>query len=606
MEEEGRPRTRIALLDDAAERYRQILNAAKDGIIAMDPEGCIDGVNPEIEQMFGYSEDNLIGQGIGVLYARRPAPNEVDAFLQLVRSQPESTNREFVGRRNDGTTLLCDVAVTPMQLSTGVHYVAIVRDITERRRIEEVKDQFVATVSHELRTPLTSIAGSLGLLVGGAGGELPATAIRLIKIAHSNSERLVRLINDILDVEKIESGKMVFERHPILLQTLVTQGIDATSGYASQYDVKLEHLPGAGDALVMADMDRLMQVMSNLISNAIKFSPKGETVSIGVEKIESRYRVTVSNKGQGIPEEFRGRIFSRFAQADASSTRQQGGTGLGLNIVREIITRLDGIVGFDSVPGEGASFYFELPAAPGAEVSKKTQVLICTPNAEAPNAKLPAELEGRVRFAGTPDELRNLVDSDKFSAIVLDLQLTDKDRLDIIRQIRQDPASVGTPIILMSDSTQGKENALPVQSILEWLHEPVEGADRSTGRSDRDSGVPRILHVEDDRDILSIIADAFGKDVEIVAAVNLTEARAALSEQTFDVVILDLMLETESGLDLLPELRRAQTPPVPVVIFSGNDVGPEAASAVDAVLTKSRVSLAQVVRTVHSLIKDSG
>lgn len=606
MAEEDRPRTKIAMLDDAAERYRQILNAAKDGIIALDPDGCIDGVNPEIEHMFGYSEEQLIGQGIGALYEKTPSHRELSAFLKYVRGHPGNTSREFVGKRADGSTLLCDVAVTPMQLSDGVHYVVIVRDITERKRVEEMKNQFVATVSHELRTPLTSIAGSLGLLVGGAAGDLPATAVRLIKIAHSNSERLVRLINDILDVEKIESGKMVFERRPILLQSLVRQSIDATAGYAAQYDVRLELAPGPEDALVMADADRLMQVMSNLISNAIKFSPTGESVSIGVEPIESRYRVTVSNKGEGIPEEFRSRIFSRFAQADASSTRQQGGTGLGLNIVREIITRLDGIVGFDSVPGEGASFYFELPAVAAAEAPEETQILICTPDGDGPKADLPVELHGRIRFAATPAELRKLVDTHRFSAIVLDLQLTDRDRLEIIRQIREDPASVGTPIIVMSDGAQGKESTLPIQSVLEWLHHPVQGADRSTGRNAPGSGIPRILHVEDDRDILSIVQDAFDDEVEIVPAVNLTEARAALRDQTFDVVILDLMLETESGLDLLPELRRAQTPPVPVVIFSGNDVSPEAASAVDAVLTKSRVSLAQVVRTVHSLIKENG
>lgn len=198
----------IVELEDQAERYRKILNSTRDGIIALGPNGCIDGVNPAIERIFGYSEQHLIGKSISFLYEVTPTRDRVTSFLTYIRNNPEkASSYEFRGRRANGSSLLCDVSVTPMELSNGIHYVAIVRDITERKRVEEMKEQFVATVSHELRTPLTSIAGSLGLLSGGAGGGLAPKAAKLIKIAHENSERLVRLINDILDIEKIESGK---------------------------------------------------------------------------------------------------------------------------------------------------------------------------------------------------------------------------------------------------------------------------------------------------------------------------------------------------------------------------------------------------------------
>jgi PAS domain S-box-containing protein len=175
-------------------------------------------VNPAIERMFGYSEEDLTGTGIGVLYEEKPTAEQVKSFLAYIRSKAgETWASKFRGMRKDGSVLVCDVAVTPMHLSNGVHYVAIVRDVTERSRIEKMKEQFVATLSHELRTPLTSIAGSLGLLVGGAAGELPPRALKLVQIAHSNSERLVRLINDILDIEKIESGKVALNVQPVQL-----------------------------------------------------------------------------------------------------------------------------------------------------------------------------------------------------------------------------------------------------------------------------------------------------------------------------------------------------------------------------------------------------
>jgi hypothetical protein len=212
-----------------------------------------------------------------------------------------------------------------------------------------------------MRTPLTSISGSLGLLKGGAAGELPERAMRLITIAHSNSERLVRLINDILDIEKIESGKMNFALQPVELGAALEQAIEANRGFADNLNVQLVLEPVAEPALTLADPDRLTQVITNLLSNAAKFSPPGEAVSIGLATQADRHRITVADRGPGIPDEFRSRIFSKFAQADASDTRAQGGTGLGLSIVREIVTRLGGSVGFEARDGGGTVFHVDLP-----------------------------------------------------------------------------------------------------------------------------------------------------------------------------------------------------------------------------------------------------
>ncbi len=211
---------------------------------------------------------------------------------------------------------------------------AVARDIEEQKRIEQLKNDFVSVVSHELRTPLTSIRGSLGLIAGGVAGELPAKARSLVDIAAKNCERLVRLINDILDVEKIESGQMGFRLAPVDLAALAGQAVESNRAYAEGYEVELrisflgEAVEGRG-ARVWGDADRLLQVITNLISNAVKFSPRGGVVEVAVTRGEGEARVAVTDHGPGVPPEFRQRIFEKFAQADSSSTREKGGTGLG-------------------------------------------------------------------------------------------------------------------------------------------------------------------------------------------------------------------------------------------------------------------------------------
>jgi signal transduction histidine kinase len=233
----------------------------------------------------------------------------------------------------------------------------------ERKRLERLKDEFVSTVSHELRTPLTSIAGSLGLLMGNAAGSLPKSAERLLEIAHTNSVRLVRLVSDILDIEKLESGHVAFDLKKIQVRPLVEQTVEAIRGYAEGHRVKVRIEAAVAVDDVRADADRLAQVLTNLMSNAIKFSPPDGEVVIAVEN-EAKVnvvRITVRDHGPGISFDFKSRIFERFAQADATPARRKGGTGLGLSIAKQIIDRLGGEIGFADAPGGGTVFHVELP-----------------------------------------------------------------------------------------------------------------------------------------------------------------------------------------------------------------------------------------------------
>ena len=224
-----------------------------------------------------------------------------------------------------------------------------------------MKSEFVSTVSHELRTPLTSIAGSLGLLAGGAAGPLPEPAAKLVRIAHGNSQRLVRLVNDILDLAKIEAGRIALDLEPRRLRPLVEDAIEANRGFSERFGVRLELDRASADGIALVDADRLNQVLTNLLSNAVKFSPKDAAVTVAIREHDSRLRISVRDRGPGIPEHFRPSVFSRFAQADASDSRQRGGTGLGLSIAKQIVTSFGGDISFETAPDWGTEFHVDLP-----------------------------------------------------------------------------------------------------------------------------------------------------------------------------------------------------------------------------------------------------
>jgi PAS domain S-box-containing protein len=232
--------------EDAAARYRAILDGAKDGIITLNPSGSIEATNNAAARMFGYFPGELERRDVGTLFEIAPDTGAVETFLKRLRLKGGHEGRieEFRARRRDGSLVSCEVALSPMKLVSGIYFVAIIRDITERKQVEQMKSEFVSTVSHELRTPLTSIAGSLGLIAGGAAGPIGDRVARLVNIALTNSKRLVRLINDILDIEKIESGQMRFEITRVPLAPFLEQAIAANQAYAAEQGAELELGPG--------------------------------------------------------------------------------------------------------------------------------------------------------------------------------------------------------------------------------------------------------------------------------------------------------------------------------------------------------------------------
>jgi PAS domain S-box-containing protein len=353
----------------AEEMFRLAVEACPTGMIMTDRSGVILMLNSEVEHLFGYSPDELIGQSIETLVPTESRARHVRlraAFALHPETRRIGAGRDLFGLRKDNTEFPVELGLNPVRTINGEMVLCVIADISDRKRIERLKDEFVATVSHELRTPLTSIYGSLGLLAGSAAGKLPDTAMRLLAIAHKNSGRLVRLINDILDIEKIESGEVVFDMKRVDVRTLVEQAIEANRGYAESFGVTMRLDPASAAGEVLADPDRLTQVIANLLSNGIKFSPSGEEVLVSIAGRDDHLRITVRDHGPGVPANFKARIYAKFAQADATDARKKGGTGLGLSIVKGIVIRFGGTTGFDDAPGGGTIFHVDLPALKNA------------------------------------------------------------------------------------------------------------------------------------------------------------------------------------------------------------------------------------------------
>ncbi|MBI4672895.1 MAG: PAS domain S-box protein [Chloroflexi bacterium] len=615
----------VAAMSDITERKRaeqelhrqkELLQTVFDHIPVMigvfDANGEYTLVNHEWEQTLGYALAEM--NQSNVMAAMYPEPESLERARQFM-FEPTPGWRDFRTVVHDARALDTSWAYT--RLSDG-RTIAFGQDITKRKEVERLKNEFISTVSHELRTPLTAIRGSLGLIAGGVAGALPERARSMVDIAYKNSERLVRLINDILDIEKIESGKMVFQIQPLELMPLVEQAIEANRAYAEQYHVSFVVSSGVLGALIHADADRITQVLTNLLSNAAKFSPPGGQVEISVQRNANGIRVGVRDHGPGIPLEFQSRIFQKFAQADSSDARQKGGTGLGLSIVKAIVEKHGGTIGFDTTPGVGTLFYFELPEwhAPAppepAPASVKPRILICEDDRDVALLLSMMLKQGgfETDVAYNAAQAQALLQQFKYTALTLDLMLPDKDGITLIRELRAAEATRGLPIVVVSAKAEQGRKLLNGDAIwvADWLQKPIDQAHlvravvHAAERTDH--GTPRILHVEDDEDVAQVIEAILHDTAEVSAARSLAQARALLLTHTYDLVILDPSLPDGSGAELLPLLRR-KTGQIPVVLFSAHDNEPEMMRQVSAALVKSRTSNEELLATIAELIRAS-
>ena len=339
-----------------AQRQQAIHENIADAVITLDAGGHICEVNLAAKKLFnGTTGADLIGRAIG---------EAIGVSLEEL-----SVRREIEFRQCNGEMLALGVSVSNWSMGAHSYRTVALHDRSEWRRIERMKDEFLATVSHELRTPLTSVLGALDLLAAGAAGELPQGAQELAMVARRNGDRLSRLIDDVLDLTKLEGNRMVLDLRPAALDSLLAEAVTANASYAQQGGVTLQYEAPAGRPRALVDADRFLQVMANLLSNAIKHSSKGQVVRVSVSADLQGWRIDVIDQGPGIDPAFRDRLFEKFAQADGSDRRAQGGTGLGLYISRLFVERMGGRIFARSEAGQGSTFSVSFAAHSDAAVA---------------------------------------------------------------------------------------------------------------------------------------------------------------------------------------------------------------------------------------------
>ncbi|MBN8230309.1 response regulator [Corallococcus macrosporus] len=602
-------------------RKAAILEASPDGIVVLDESARVAEFNPAAAAHFRLPSARAVGADFLTLALPASLPaSQREAVHAALRQDTVAARVETPCLRADGAVFPAELTFARVHADGPPRTTVFVRDLTERKAVERMKNEFVSTVSHELRTPLTSIRGSLGLLENGIVGELPSQALDMVRIARTNTERLIRLINDILDLEKMESGMLELKLQPQTAQDLVEATLAGVQGMAETAHVTLRS-DVEGTPQVKGDRDRLIQVLTNLVSNAIKFSPQGASVVVAAGlTADGRVRFSVTDQGSGIPEEKLPRLFGRFQQLDASDTRSKGGTGLGLAISQAIVEQHGGRIEVSSPPGQGATFHFTLEAlrvpAPAAGTTlpadeSRHNVLIVTADAD-----LSALLRGllshegyRVVRAATLTEAAQAVEHALPDALVVDTQMPDGPVLDWVRRLREQPRTRELPVLALAGRSQTGPKDAGTALLVDWLPTPVEETRllKTLRYAMRQPGQARVLVVDDDATTRRVLCAQFERLGALCIEAADGESAVALARDTPpDLIVLDVGLPRLDGFEVVDILRQGKGRATPLIVFTGRELSRtdqrQLTLGITRHLTKARASEEELVASVRELL----
>lgn len=583
-----RKQTELALSQLAA-----IIESSEDAIVSKTLDGTIASWNASAERLYGYTSAEAIGQPIWIIVPPDRVDEE-DQILHKIQQGERIRYHETVRQRKNGTVVDVALTVSPVKDTQGqiVGISTIARDITDRLQIDRMKSEFISIVSHELRTPLTSIHGSLGILASGLLKPDSDQGKRMLQIAVDSTNRLMRLINDILDIERIESGRVTMAKELCTVESLITEAVNVAQTLADQAGVTLSvtSLP----LQIWVDPDRIVQTLTNLLSNAIKFSPAGNTVWLTAE-IQSQESDTnhptllfaVKDQGRGIPADKLDSIFGRFQQVDSSDSRNHEGTGLGLAICRSIVQQHEGRIWVESELGQGSTFFFTLPLQPpqAPEVavqdvlmSSDPLVLVCDDDPSS-RAKLQTLLERnncRVVAVSCGQEAVAQAIIHRPDVILLELLMSDMNGWETMSKLKEHPETQTIPIVICSICSTA-EAPTPATNVVHWVGQPL--SERLLLQSLKQAllkptGQIRVLIVEDDVDLANVLVTLF--EQYNMAAFHASTGREAicLSQQINpDLLILDVILPEGDGFAVVEWLRQHnRLCDIPLVVYSARDL----------------------------------
>jgi signal transduction histidine kinase/DNA-binding response OmpR family regulator len=610
----------IVVRDDSAavqerERADAVLAAASDGLVLIASDGRVDCANPAACEMLSRSAKSLLGKKVSLhaLVGDEHADQLESAVGESVELHLADGDAPVVATAR----LVAVDDASDRHLGT----VLALHDITAEREIADMKNEFVSTVSHELRTPLTSIKGYVDLILDGDAGEINEIQREFLGIVKENSDRLVELINEMLDISRIESGRVHLRVEPMSVYDAVEGAVDTFRAVMSQTGRSVNvHLP-AQLPPVASDRDRVGQVLINLVSNALKYSPGGGEVDVSAHHTGGFVTISVTDHGLGISAEDRKRLFTKFFRVDSQMTREIGGTGLGLSICKTIIELLGGEIGVKSRLGHGSTFWFTLPVAPlemvriplleGPDVAGGT-ILVVDRDAEVADL-IDTYLTRRgfgVIKAHTADEALVAALRYKPRAITLDVILDEGDGFDLLHRLKENADTANIPVVVLSIvCDEGKSCRMGAAN---YLEKPIDQSRLIGMIQDIVGSVdsPVALVVDDDRDVVKLLSETLKrKGFAVIGAYDGTEAVEALKQRVPDIIVSDLKMPKMDGYELI---QRVKTTPewadVPVVVMTAHRIDPDRVRLLDLAthLLNKPITLEGIAREVEAVLVGRG
>ena len=604
-------------LRDSEATIRAIFETAADSIVTVSENGSIETANQTCEEMFGYQFHQIFGKHISTLigsFEDQPCTPDSWPKLRNRGKLRHSTLRlEGIGNSRSRGKFPIEISLSYVDLKGRKLITAIIRDSSERKEAEKRVSEFYSIVSHELRTPLTSIRGSLGLIEGGLTGDLSTETSELVGIARESCDRLIRLINDILDLKKLESGKFEFHKMEASPAELLNMAIAYTSGMAKDRGVRLE-VGWATQQSIMADMDRVNQVLVNLVSNAIKFSPRGSAVELSATTCGESVRFAVRDSGKGIPLSDQHKLFNKFQQVDSSDRRQQEGTGLGLAICKAIIEQHGGTIGVESEQEKGSTFWFMVPVssqdtfAVTAESEKQSLVLVIEEGQDISQLLGTRFLPENCRIirAQNSEEATVLIAENLPDMVIFNVVEPNESDFELQENLRAIGAKSGKPVVLLAS---GGDETHTAPLLVDWHKAPVHegqllaGVKRALGAGN----CPTVLVVEDDYSTRkTVVHQLEAHGVRCVEAACGEEALRLVDSESPQLIVLDIGLPDIDGFEFVKNLKEGVSRLTPLLIYTGRDLSADERRLLTIgftrYLTKSKASQDDLLNAVDDLL----